>query len=497
MSGSTGVGQIVVPGYPSGNLVPGFYAAFDPSKANTGQVNQQTLIIGQVTAASVYTPNVPVIMSSVSAVQSASGDAGSMLALMARRYRMSDPYGTVYLLPIADAAGATATTIVVTITVTTAIAGTISAYIGGQRAQVGVNNGDTAATIATNFAAAVNAINTMPVIATVATNVVTLTAVNKGADAGALNFRLNYLGTAGGEATPAGVTVAAATTAGVTNPTLTAALANLGTMNFDFMVFPYTDTASITALDGLLSQQSGRWSLFQQIYGVGWGCYPGTLSARTTFGLSRDDQFLGMLGVQNPPNPGFEWAADYCAAGAAAIRNAPELPLQTLAMTVLPPAIPDQDTISEQQTLLADGISTYTVDSGGTVRIQRAISLYTLNASGQPDNSWRDIPKTYTLMAGVRAMISSLSSQFARKSLVVDGTNIAGGTSQVTSKIILAAAQAIYQTLCTQGLMQNPTLFIQNSQSQNQGNGTVALLLPFYLADQLFVVALDVQFSTP
>ena len=48
---------------PQNLRVPLFYAELDASHANTAIANQRALIIGQITAAGVATPNVPLISS--------------------------------------------------------------------------------------------------------------------------------------------------------------------------------------------------------------------------------------------------------------------------------------------------------------------------------------------------------------------------------------------------------------------------------------------------
>ena len=495
MSGSI---NIVVPGYPAGNLVPGFYAGFDASNANTAVINQQTLIIGQVKSGASIALNTPVVLTSLALGQASTGSAGSMLARMIARYRQGDIYGTTYLGAVADGSGATASTNVATITGTATAAGTLSIYVAGQLASVGVNLGDTASVVATNAAAAINALPSCPATATAASGVLTITAVNLGLASGDIDVRLNYLGAAANQSVPAGITVGAFTfTPGTVNPTLTTLFANLGSMNFDFIVFPYTDATSLNALTAFLGQQGGRWSITQQLYGVGFTAFRGTLAARTTFSLTRDDQFITGLGFYGSPTPAFEVAADYASACAVSLRSNPAIPLQTLALTMLAPPSAYVDTPSEAQTSLADGLSDIYVDNGGTVRIVRAVTFYTTNAQGFPDNSWRDVETPFTLMACIRGMLQKLSSLFQRKILVADGTVVPGGSPMTTGQNILAAANAIYVTQCQAGLAQNPTAFITNSAEQNQGNGTVALLLPYMIADQLRVVAIDVAFSKP
>jgi phage tail sheath gpL-like len=60
----------------------------------------------------------------------------------------------------------------------------------------------------------------------------------------------------------------------------------------------------------------------------------------------------------------------------------PARPFQTLALPgVLPPAQADRFTRQERDLLLRDGISTFTVDQGGNVLIERVVTTYQTNAS--------------------------------------------------------------------------------------------------------------------
>ncbi|MDP1007703.1 phage tail protein, partial [Klebsiella pneumoniae] len=81
----------------------------------------------------------------------------------------------------------------------------------------------------TGLAALVNSTGNLPVTAVATDATVKFTAKNKGATGNDIDLRLNYLGTAGGEVTPAGLTLTiTAMAAGATNPVLDAALASLG-----------------------------------------------------------------------------------------------------------------------------------------------------------------------------------------------------------------------------------------------------------------------------
>jgi phage tail sheath gpL-like len=89
----------------------------------------------------------------------------------------------------------------------------------------------------------------MPVTAAAATSTVTFTAINKGPAGNDIDLRVNYLGTAGQEVTPTGMTFTiTAMASGATAPSLTTGLLNLQDKPFDFIVCPYTDTTSLNAI---------------------------------------------------------------------------------------------------------------------------------------------------------------------------------------------------------------------------------------------------------
>ena len=87
----------------------GVNAEFDPSQANTATQNARALLIGQITSSGTATPNVAVQAYSQTQVNGLCG-LNSMLALKYAAYRLMDPFGEVWLGPLADASGGTAAT---------------------------------------------------------------------------------------------------------------------------------------------------------------------------------------------------------------------------------------------------------------------------------------------------------------------------------------------------------------------------------------------------
>lgn len=482
---------------PQNVRVPLFFAEVNNSAANSGQQTQRALIIGQILSSGAAAPNVPIISQGTqdAIVQ---GGAGSQLALMTQAYRNSDAFGELWYLPLSDAAGAVAATGTVTIAGAPTAVGVVSLYIGGVKLSVAVSLTDTPTTIAANIVAAIAANPNLPVSAAAAAGVVTLTALNKGAAGNDIDLRLNYLGSAGGEATPSGITVTlVAMASGATSPTLTAALANLGSQAFDFIVCPYNDTASLNALQAFLNDQSGRWSWQEQVYGHIFAANRGTLAAQTTLGNGRNNQHESILGFYDSPNPNWIWAADFAGAAAVALRADPGRPLQTITLsTVLPPPIASQFTLSERNTLLFDGISTFTVQQGGVVALENVITTYQKNSFGQPDNSYLEVETLFLLMYVLRDLAGVVTSKFPRMKLAADGTRFAPGAAIVTPAIIRAALIAEYQALEFQGYVQDSTDFAANLiVQQNATNpNRVDVLWPGELVNQLRTLALLAQF---
>lgn len=485
---------------PANIRVPLFYAEVDNSQANTATLNQRALIIGQVTAAAIAAgtvPNVPVISQGVSDAL-AVGGAGSMLHLMTQAYRNNDTFGEVWYLPLADATGATAATGTVAITSAPTAPGTLSLYIGGVAIAQPVLSGQAAATIATALAATINATPNLPVTAAAVTSTVTLTALNKGPTGNDIDLRLNFQGARGGEVLPAGLVVnVTAMAAGATAPTLTTALANLSSLPFDFIVSPFTDAASLDALKALLNDTTGRWSWNSQIYGHFFAAYRGTLGAQTTFGVTRNDQHGSIMGFNDSPTPSWLWSASLAGAAAVSLRADPATPLQTLALQgVLAPPLQSRFLLTDRNTMLYDGMSTFIVGDDGTVYIENLITTYQKNAFGAPDNSYLQIETMFTLAYVLRALKTVVTSKYARVKLAANGTRVQPGSNVVTPNVIRADLIAQYRQLEAQGLVQNGDAFKEALVVQQNANNPnrVDVLYPSTLINQLRVFALLAQF---
>ncbi|CAH1662137.1 hypothetical protein CHELA1G11_12040 [Hyphomicrobiales bacterium] len=242
---------------------------------------------------------------------------GSMLCDMALYARQMDTIGELYALPIAEPSGSPeAASGTVAFSGTATSSGTMARWIAGELVAISYAIGDTAATLATRFAAAVNAgyvkfnkTLLFPVTTAVATATVTLTARHGGAIGNVLRIDT---GLEAGFADPAGITVThgAALTGGTGDVDLTAALALLGSTPAEWIASPFATTTQLNAARAFLGDTgAGRWAPLQQLHGHYSTVKDDTLANLTSFGNGRNDRHTTIVGVHNAPHPPWCWAA--------------------------------------------------------------------------------------------------------------------------------------------------------------------------------------------
>lgn len=436
---------------PDNVRVPLFYGEVDNSRANSASPNLRALLIGGMLAAGVAVADVPVIVASPDDARLKFGQ-GSILARMAKAYRDNDGFGELWALPVADAGGGAASLGILTFTGPATAAGVFSLYIAGHRVAVAVTAAMTATQLAAAVILAVNAAVDLPVTAAVDGDddfVVNLTARNKGVTGDDIDLRLNYLGRSGGEITPAGVgCVITAMTGGATNPTLTNALANMGELPFEVIAMPYTDATSLAALKGLLNDAAGRWSWQTQLYGHLVVAYRGDFAALTTWGITQNDPHATALGIYGVPTTTWEIAAMAAAQAAVSVRADPAQPLREVVLVgALAPALEDRFSLSERNTLLFDGVSTFKVGGGGEVVLEKLITTYQKNSFGVADDSFLDVETLFTLAAVLRRLKGLVTSRYGRAKLVDNATFIPAGSTAVSPNMIRADIIAEYRSM--------------------------------------------------
>jgi phage tail sheath gpL-like len=205
---------------PADLKIPLYWVEVDPSQAGIPMIHQPSLLVGIATSLGVAPHDVAIAIGTQAQADHSFG-AGSELARMFRTFFANNFANEVWGLPVGEPVAATAATGTITVANPPTDAGTIHLYIAGQHVPVNVSGSDTTAQVAAEIAAEINATIDLPVSATSAANVVTITARWKGITGNDIRLDLNYYGTIGGEQIPPGL--------GLTFPAGAAGVAGAGT----------------------------------------------------------------------------------------------------------------------------------------------------------------------------------------------------------------------------------------------------------------------------
>lgn len=484
---------------PTNIRLPGVFIEVDASKAGRADDPGRILLIAQKTNAGTAVANTPVPVVSILDAKEKFG-IGSHLVAMIEAVRLSDPFGLVWALPLADAGGSVAATGTVTVTAAPTAPGVIPLYVAGVSVPVPVAGTESVNATATAIAAAVNANSDLPVTAAAVNAIVTLTARNAGTLGNDIDIRMAWLGTAGGEVLP---TSFAATFVGMANgatdPTIATGLAALGDQTFDFMCMPYTDVTNLNAARDAMNDTTGRWAYNRMVWGHVFTAKRATASAAVTFGLGRNDPHTTVLPFSLSPTPVWRWAAAYVGAAAVVLRNDPARPVQGIEVPgVLAPPVGSAGnfTMAERQTLLYSGCSTFAASADGTVRIERLISTFQLNQFGQIDEGWLSVEKTFTLMMVMRRLRAALQANFPRHKLANDGTRAAVGALVLTPSTARAFVIAEMRRMEVDGLLDNVDEIVDQVRCDRPGNNPdrLDILFPPPLIGQLRTLAVLSQF---
>jgi phage tail sheath gpL-like len=443
---------------PADLKIPLFWAEFSNAGANPGAGLKRAVIIGQTTNV------VPAQLTYVSNAEQADGlfGPGSQVAAMVRTYRLNDAFGELWVLPLADNGAGVAATTTLTVTGPSTAAGVLSLYIAGKLVSVAIPTGTAATAIATAIAAAITAAPNMPVTAAAAAAVVTLTARNKGTVGNDVDVRLNFAGVRGGEALPAGVGVAiVAPTNGATDPDLTTLDTLLGDEEFEVIIAPYSGATQLDALRQVMNDATGRWSWLRQVYGHVYSAKRGTAAALLSFGATRNDQHVTVVGFPvDSPSPSYAHAAAWGAQVSISTRADPARPMQTLPLLgILAPPSGVRFLRTDQQALLSGGIALEAYGADGTASISRSVTTYQRNVYGATDRSYLDSETMHLLAHIVRTLRTNATQKFPRSKLVNDDTRFGAGQPIVTPKSFKAELIAQYATMEDAGLVEDAEAF--------------------------------------
>lgn len=427
-------------------LTPGSYVEFDASNATQGLTLQphDVLAIGCKLAAGSAASNIPKRVTSDAEADALFG-VGSQAAEMCRAARKQNSGVSLWCIGQPEAAGSVKAVGAFTYAGTATEAGTLVHYIAGHRIPVAVTSGMTAAALETAAVAAIQAHKDyarMPVTvaadAGVGVDAAAVTCKWGGSSGNGIDLRVSYFE---GEKVPAGITVTiTAMASGATDPATADAIANFGDRQWNTILLGSSEAANLTAIEAELLERFGP--MVQQ-EGHCFIAKKDTLSALTTFGDGRNSMLVTCIGMPSMPTP--PWIVAAAAGMESAFQSTidPARPLQTLVLKgVLPPAESARFIREERDTLLRDGISTFTVSASGVVAIERLITMYQENAAGLADRSYLDLTTLRTLAFLRYSLRAHFANKYPRHKLADDGTQFDPGQAVITPSI--ARGEVLY-----------------------------------------------------
>ncbi len=470
---------------------PGSYLEFDNSRAVNGLFTtpHKILVVGQRLAAGSVLANVPTRIYSGDQARLNFGN-GSMLAGMCRAAREANPTTEMWAVALDDAGAGVAATGTVTLTGAPTSNGTLVLYVGGVRIAVTVTVGQSLTVIAGNVVAAINSFISSPVTAANAAGVITITFRHKGEIGNTYDLRVNY---GFNETTPAGLAVTiVAMSGGLTNPDVATAIAAVASTWFQTWICPYTDATNIGKFETELALRFGPLAQMEgQIFAASQGSV-GTVNA---LGVSRNSPHLTILGMGKSPTLPYIAAAIVGAVDAA--EPDPARPRQTLPLPgILPPLVQERFSQPERDSMLQSGVSTFVVDDGGNVMVERLITTYKTNSLGFTDYSYLNVETMRTIGYFRYDIRATIASKFPRHKLADDGTQFSAGQAIVTPVLIRMELLHRFRIWESNGLAENFEQFSRDLivQRDDVDRDRINAIIPPDTVNQFRIFAGAVQF---
>ena len=383
--------SIIVGGLTPGFKVPGIYmeTVFGAGEISNASAPLKCLIVGLKgstgTITNDGTPQLALSKNDVDALVQVGSEAARMAYQALRESGVQ-----LWIACPTPAGGAVAATATITITATAphASTGEWRYRIGGIAISGATSTTVTQNALATAIGAAVNARTDLPVTATVSTNVVTLTAKCAGIrgnqyilmqDTTLLPSTITSAIAGGSSVTGGGVRF----TSGAGTEDVTTLLSTISSTEYARIAFAQNDTTNLQIIETWLNNQSA-WDVgILQLGVVGLNA---DLSAATTLAtVTMNAERLQLLAMQNGESHPSEMAARWTAHRSVFEQIDPAASSQYdgFALTGIAPQTQDGDrwTVSEQDTLLNNGVTPVTTNDNGDAVIIRSITTKCLTSS--------------------------------------------------------------------------------------------------------------------
>lgn len=359
-----------IQGIPSNIQKPGFYGVYNTLGASgLAAFAQKLLLPGQMLSGGTQAALTPAQVFSPAEAAVLFG-AGSWAHRMVIKAMMQAPGIAPWVVGIADAAASVAATGSIAMTGTAATeSGTVPFSVGDDRLELGVQLGDTPTVLAARLAALLTGRTELPISSSATTGTVTATAKNKGTLGNGIV--LKCLGSVGG------ITIAVtAMSGGATDPDLQGALDAITPARFHVLAFPAADASSLAKLKTYLELVS---SPLEQRPGRGFTAVTGAakaVAAQVTIANGVNEERTHISYFPGSWTHPVEIAA--ALAGVVAAKDNPSTPFNGAVLAgVHTPEISLRLTRTEQEVLLAGGVTPLEVDVSGNASVVKLVTTRT------------------------------------------------------------------------------------------------------------------------
>ncbi len=481
---------------PLGSKVPGVFIEFDTTKSQQGVSIKpyNALLIGQKLADGTKAEKLIDKITSGSQAREFYGK-GSMLFHMAEVFiGENNNLNELNCISLVDDGGAVKAAGTYEILTAPTGDGTLSLMLAGRRYRVAVLDADTEEDIIDKLVTEVTADEDRLVdVVKNGSNadLLDITARNAGVVGNDLDIRENFFD---GEELPAGITsTIVAMTGGTANPDITDVIVAMGETQFDIIVMPYSDAANLLLMK---TELQDRWGPIRQNDGHLFICRKESFASHSTFLDGRNNEQETVKNIAGP-TPTFQWASNLGALVAASAQGDPAKPFQTLPLTqVLAPLESELFDFGERDQILKAGGSTFFVDSGGAVRIERLRTTRVENEFGALDEALADLNPKLTVSFIRFDFRNLMLTKYPRHKLADDGTRFGPGQAIITPKIGKSEAVARFELWEELGLVEGFEQFKRDLVVERNAQDVTRLdfLLSPDLVNQLRVTGVQIGF---
>lgn len=374
-------------------LEPGTFLEVKPNYRNLGLLPYpvKNLIIGLKLSTGTLQPG-----TIVEIVRPQEGIAlfgeGSIGAEQVAAFRKANSTQPLFVMALADDAAAVKAKGTITFTGAISQGIVLRFKIAGQQVRFTAQASASVAQMATALAAAITDEKSLPVTATAAAGVVTVTSRHGGEVGNDIDLRVDV----SAQPLPSGLNVAIGVMAGGTgNPDLTPALDAISTTWFTAIQHALSDPTNL----GLFAEfLASRYTAMAKRDAHGYVFKRGSFAELGVFGQLTNCQFLTLGGFKASPTSSWIQSAAVMGLASFHLANDPARQLRSLVVPGVEAPLPaDQFIDVERDLLLRKGISSFDCLPDGAVTISRLITTYKVSTLNIADRAWMDIMVPATL----------------------------------------------------------------------------------------------------